>query len=407
MKKINTIGILAFMIIATLLLSACSLTYIPDNESAFDMDSDMFADRSEIMFDNVSESGVVNEDRGLINYADEGITESDVSMTISAVEGDLIDLQPKAIDPDEDIVEYTFTGPFNEVGLWQTQDGDIGKYLITIGATDGDLVIKEYVLVIINPRNKAPIIECPEEVVVSETDTVNLDCNLYDLEDDVFSLDYSGWMTSDEYTTTYDDAGEYTVLVSARDSENNTVQKEVSVIVKNKNRLPILSGVKDVYATETDIIILDVSTVDSDSDDLIITYGLPFDEDGVWATADGDDGNYASYVQVSDGTDTVTESFNIFIENINTRPHLAPIEDIEVTEGDVVLIKINATDAEDDELTITFSGWMTSEVYATNYDDAGEHYVKVTVSDGQLEVSQNVKVTVNNLNRPPVFVVPG
>jgi len=50
---------------------------------------------------------------------------------------------------------------------------------------------------------------------------------------------------------------------------------------------------------------------------------------------------------------------------------------------------------------------MTSEVYATTYDDAGEHYVKVTVSDGQLEISQNVKVTVSNLNRPPVFIVPG
>ncbi len=407
MKKINTIGILAFIIIATLLLSACSLTYMPDNETAFDMDSDALYDRSEIMFDDVSDSGLSDEDRELINYAEDGITESDVSMTIDAIEGELIDLQPKAVDPDDDLVEYSFSGPFNDVGLWQTKDGDIGKYLITITATDGDLIIKEYVLIIMHARNRAPVIECPEDVVVFETGIVNLNCNLYDLENDVFSLSYSGWMTSDEYTTTYDDAGEYTVIVSARDSENNTIQKEVNIIVKNKNRLPMLSGVEDVYATESDIIIMGVSAVDPDSDNLVITFGSPFDEDGVWITADGDDGSYASYVQVNDGVDTVTESFNVFIEHLNTRPYLAPIEDIEITEGDLVLIETNSTDAEDDELTITFSGWMTSEVYATTYDDAGEHYVKVTVSDGELEVSQNVKVTVANLNRPPVFVVPG
>ncbi len=405
MKKINKIGILAFLIIATLLLSACSLTYVPDNKSAFDMDSGLLGDRSEIMFDD--DSVLVDDDRELINYADEEINESDVAMTVSAVEGDLIDLQPKAVDPDDDLIEYTFTNPFNEVGLWQTQDGDIGRYLITISATDGDLVIKEYVLVIVYPRNKAPVVECQEEMVVFETDTVSLNCNFYDLENDIFSLSYSGWMTSDEYTTTYDDAGEYTVIVSAEDSENNTIQKEVKIIVKNKNRLPILSGVEDIYAMETEIIVLSVGAVDADSDNFIMSFGAPFDEDGVWVTADGDNGDYVSYVQVTDGTDTVTESFNIYVEHINTIPHLAPIEDIEVTEGDVVLIETTISDAEDDELTVTFSGWMTSEVYATTYDDAGEHYVKVTVSDGQLEISQNVKVTVSNLNRPPVFIVPG
>jgi len=102
----------------------------------------------------------------------------------------------------------------------------------------------------------------------------------------------------------------YTVIVSAEDSENNTIQKEVKIIVKNKNRLPILSGVEDIYAMETEIIVLSVGAVDADSDNFIMSFWST-----IWwrwcfgFTADGDNGDYVSYVQVTDGTDTVTESF--------------------------------------------------------------------------------------------------
>jgi len=99
---------------------------------------------------------------------------------------------------------------------------------------------------------------------------------------------------------------------------------------------------------------------------LLWVFGAPFDEDGVWVTADGDNGDYVSYVQVTDGTDTVTESFNIYVEHINTIPHLAPIEDIEVTEGDVVLIETTISDAEDDELTVTFF-WLDDFWSICNY----------------------------------------
>jgi len=214
-------------------------------------------------------------------------------------------------------------------------------------------------------------------------------------------------MNTSEYVTTYNDEGEYTVLVQAEDTNNNVIQKEINIIVKNKNRLPVLTGVKDIYATEFDVIVLDISAVDDDNDELTLTFVDPFDTDGIWVTEDGDDGAYPSYVKVTDGQDTVTERFNVYVDHINTRPVLEFIEDIVVDETEIVNIDVEVYDAENDDLTITFTGWMTSENYVTNYDDEGTHYVKVTVSDGKLETSQNVKVVVNNLNRPPVFIIPG
>jgi len=410
-KNIKPILLLSFMIISMLLISACSLIYSPEsiNESDIDLGDVTLnaAERNEIMYDELEVDTSNTDERELIRYADDDIDESDVSLTINAIEGELIDLQPKVEDPDNDKLELSFSGPFNEAGLWQTSDGDEGKYLITISATDGDLTTKEYVLINVYARNKGPIVECPEKITVFETETVKIACNVYDKEQDSFMINYSGWMDSNEYVTTYDDSGEYTVLVTVTDAEKNIVQKEISIIVKNKNRPPVLSGIDDIEAVETEVIVLDFDAYDPDGDELSIMFSDPFDEDGIWATEDGDDGVHESFVKVSDGIDTVSKNFKIIVDNINTRPYLAPIPEIVVNEGNLIEIDVDASDAEGDTLSITFSGWMDSDEYLTTFDDAGTHYVKVTVSDGRLESSQNVKIIVNNVNRPPVFIIPG
>ena len=63
---------------------------------------------------------------------------------------------------------------------------------------------------------------------------------------------------------------------------------------------------------------------------------------------------------------------------------LGPITDITVNEGDVVTLSPTATDADGDTLTFSYSGWMSTASYTTNYTDAGTHIVSVTVSDGTL-----------------------
>ena len=69
-------------------------------------------------------------------------------------------------------------------------------------------------------------------------------------------------------------------------------------------------------------------------------------------------------------------------EQQNLAPVLDPIADITVNAGEVVNISPTAADQDGDTLTYTYTGWMTSNTYTTNYLDEGVHTVTVTVSDG-------------------------
>jgi hypothetical protein len=50
--------------------------------------------------------------------------------------GDLINLDPCAIDPNSDPINCTYSAPINSSGQWQTQEGDAGVYIIEINVSD-------------------------------------------------------------------------------------------------------------------------------------------------------------------------------------------------------------------------------------------------------------------------------
>ncbi|MDR4497435.1 MAG: hypothetical protein MRK02_05865 [Candidatus Scalindua sp.] len=95
--------------------------------------------------------------------------------------------------------------------------------------------------------------------------------------------------------------------------------------------------------------------------------------------------------------------FGVADPKANRPPVLDPIADITVNEGDTVTLTPTATDPDNDSLTFTFSGWMSSNSYTTSYNDTGVHTVMVMVSDGSLIDSQGVVITVINANHAPVL----
>ncbi|MFH1770279.1 MAG: hypothetical protein ABH828_01860 [archaeon] len=330
---------------------------------------------------------------------------SDILIRVEGVEGDLMELKPTAYDPDGDIIAYTFSEPFDEDGNWQTKEGDAGKYVVKVTASDGKLFTSEDILIIISPMNKAPVIDCPEKLSFKESDLIKLPCDISDPEGSDLEIEYSGWMNSDKFQTDFKDAGEYIVTVTASDGERTTT-KTINIVVENLNRAPIVEGLKDLTVEETDMVKLDFEAKDPDFDDLTYEYSEPFDENGEWITNFGDTGNYEAYVVVSDGMSTVKSEFTVVVKQKNTMPSLEFIEPITVDEGDTITLPINAFDREGDLLEVTISGWFNTKEYTTNFDDAGEHIVTVSVSDGELTKSQDVEITVVDMNRPPVFKIP-
>ncbi len=329
--------------------------------------------------------------------------------TITKTEGERIVLHPQAIDPDGDEVHYSFTEPFAADGTWQTRIGDAGSYDVTITATDTHGAAAEVTItVIVLPANQPPHLNCPELIVVREGEDVIIDCEVSDPEGDEVAVSYDGWMDGPTRSTGYDDAGSYTVTVTAADEHG---QSEATVVVKveDVNRAPEfpLAFPTTLSAKEGDVVRIDASGVtDPDGDKVTVSFSEPFNERGVWHTHMGDAGQYTVEVVATDGTASTTRRVGVDIAMVNTPPELQPIDDITVTEGETIRLPLAATDRENDELSFTISGWMDSAEYTTTFEDAGEYTVRIEVSDGELSDSEIVHITVLNKNRPPVFRVP-
>ncbi len=274
----------------------------------------------------------------IIEEEEEGVVIPEDATVLIVEETELVSLVPQAEDPDQDVLDFTFTSPLDDNGEWQTTYGDAGEYTVTVTASDGLLTATKEVLMIVNRKEEAPVLESfrPEEtaIEVQETDTLAFSVVSSDLNDDVlryaWKLDGTDIGNDDsvEYQTTYDDSGSHTVKVTVTDGLFDT-EKIWSVTVGNVNRKPILSEVGDIEASETDTVVIELEAWDEDGDE--ISYSIDdsrFVQDGnvfTWETTYDDTGKHPVTVTVSDGVDTTSQEFTISIENVNRPPVILDI----------------------------------------------------------------------------------
>jgi hypothetical protein len=411
MKKI----FIALVIVLAVAISACSLQdYLPDsmlidntsNETTLQLLNDSFEFVDEPVQEEQSELQEESEDLDALNETtdeEEPLQDELVFATITVTEGDIVSLLDlQAEDPDGDIIDFEYSSPFDGDGLWQTNEGDAGKYLTTIKATDGVLSTTERIQIVVLPTNKGPVVNCPEEFEVQEGELIDLPCIIFDKEGDEVTFTVTGFMDELTYQTGYQDAGEHTVIVSASDGQRTTVE-EIQLTILPTNRPPQVTVPSKFTVQETQPLTLTLLAMDPDGDTLTMAYPPLFDENGVWQTEKGDAGLYELEVVVSDGVNDVTVPLHIEVENFNVPPELEPIGLVLVDEGDLITLDIEAEDLDGDNLTITISGFMTETTYQTDFDDAGEYWVLVEVADQKHVVEENVSIIINNVNRPPVF----
>ena len=325
---------------------------------------------------------------------------------VVAFEGDLIDLKPYVMDPDGDPITLGYTSPFDENGMWQTEAGDAGFYSVIVTATDGkDSFVTKQMTVNVLVRNKPPVFGIADTLEFNEGDFIEIDPEIADEDGDDVVVTYSGWMSSRTYQTTFEDAGEYQVTIKADDGVVR-VSKDISILVYDVNREPSLTLLTEprIEVTEGDLVLLEVETSDPDGDELSVSFSEPLDENGEWQTEAGDAGSYEIEIMVSDGVNEVTQEVLVEVLKRNTAPEIEFIgvspEYVELKKpGDEVTISLNvvASDADDDELTITYSGFMEeSEMTILYGTPGGVKTVTVTVSDGTDTVVEDVKFEINN-----------
>jgi len=156
---------------------------------------------------------------------------------VTVKEGDRITVKPTATDPDGDKITFTFGPPLGPDGTWQTTNKDVGKYTVNVSASDGTASVSTVFSITVQSLNKAPVIQMADSITVDEGQTVTLAPVITDPEGDELTITYSGWMKSNSYTTTYEDAGSHLVTITVSDGIN-TVKKDVTVVVNDQNRPP-------------------------------------------------------------------------------------------------------------------------------------------------------------------------
>jgi len=133
---------------------------------------------------------------------------------------------------------------------------------------------------------------------------------------------------------------------------------------------------------------------------------------------DTDDATGAVVVEVvdaddaeSDDTITVEEIEDADVEDVvadveealkNKDIDTSKLQRIEVSETELVDLKIDAKDDDLDTVTFEFSAPLDDDgAWQTDYGDAGEYVVTVTASDGTNTVERNILLAVKKKNVPP------
>ena len=190
------------------------------------------------------------------------------------------------------------------------------------------------------------------------------------------------------------------------------------------NIAPTVDAGEDQQLNEGEEVSLAGTVVDPDSDQLTITWSqksgtnveladattlaLVFTAPEVSATE-----QLEFELTVSDGEYTATDTVVVTVNHVNKLPTISAGDDISVDEGSVVNLVATATDADEDELVVSWQQVGGGDVSLTFADTLNPSFVapevtvdisvefELTVTDGQDTVTDNVVVMVKNVNKLP------
>jgi PKD repeat protein len=270
------------------------------------------------------------------------------------------------------------------------------------------------------PEETVPV-EAPEEalaLIAQETDKVSLQPQASDPDGDTLIFAFTSPLDEKgEWQTTYGDAGEYTVTVTASDGELATT-KDVLLIINKKEEAPTIDSASPegdvVEMSETERTSFRITASDLNKDPLSYEWKLDGEVVGdsteyTYQTTYDDAGSHTVKVDVMDGVSTASKIWAVDVSNLNRKPVLAAFEPVEAKETDTITIIAEATDADNDAIEYSISdARFTQErnvfVWETDYNSAGTYTITITASDGEDEASQDVQITVANVNRKPVIL---
>ncbi|MFM2611498.1 tandem-95 repeat protein [Vibrio campbellii] len=365
---------------------------------------------------------------------DSAVTDEDTPVTIDVlpndtdVDGDTLSIVNASVPADQGTVEIV-DGKL----VFTPADNFNGEATISYTVSDGELEDSAEVSVTVNPVNDAPVANDDSAVTDEDTPvTIDVLSNDTDVDGDTLTI-VNASVPVDQGTVEIVDGklvftpadnfnGEATISYTVSDGALED-SAEVSVTVNPVNDAPVAND--DSAATDEDTpVTIDVLTNDTDVDGdtlTIVNASVPVDQgtveivDGklVFTPADNFNGEATISYTVSDGVLEDSAEVSVTVNPINDAP-VANDDSAATDEDTPVTIDVltNDTDVDGDTLTIVNASVPADQgtveivdgklVFTPAENFNGEANINYTVSDGVLEDSAEVTVTVNPINDAPV-----
>tara|TARA_Y100000031_G_scaffold156936_1_gene214333 strand:+ start:853 stop:1926 length:1074 start_codon:yes stop_codon:yes gene_type:complete len=171
----------------------------------------------------------------------------DVTVEIKEIE--TVEFEVEASDLNKDELSYTWKLDGTETEYensytYETTYEDSGSHTVKVTITDGVFETEKIWSVTVDNLNRKPVLQEVGAIGVKEAEQVVIELDANDLDGDEVSYGIDDERFAQDgnvftWETTYDDAGEYTVTVSASDEVEAASQK-IMITVEDVNRPPVI-----------------------------------------------------------------------------------------------------------------------------------------------------------------------
>ena len=343
------------------------------------------------------------------------------------------------------------------------QDADHNNvYDVQVAVSDGTNTVTQDILVSVMNVDEPPSIRSPNTASIVENTTAVMNVYATDPEGRVLIFGITGgahqflfamnpftgrlsFASAPDFenpATTAIPNNVYSVTVAVSDG-TNLVEQLISVTVANANEPPAFTSANSVSVPENTTAVMSVAAADPEHDSL--SYSLTGGADQTLFNIDPDSGAvsfksapnfetptdanhdnvYSVQVQVSDGTNLVTQNLSITINNVDESPTNNSASTASIAENSAFVVTVTGSDpeghsplfgitggADQSKFTLNFLTGALSFVSPPDFEhptDANHdnvYAVQVTVSDGTHLVTQDISVTVTNVNETVTIPLP-
>ena len=444
----------------------------PDFENPADADSDNSYEitvEASDGTDSISDDLVItildveNEGNPIIEgLSSQSVNENEsinISFTVTDPQNDTITYSLSGVD--KDLFTLTFDGlnaslTSSSKDYEAPEDSDSNNvYLVSVNFSDElNTTSQEIEISVSNINDNNPIITSSDTFIVEENQTAvatltasdedndNLTFSISGGDSSVLDITESGVLTFKE-APNFEAKNTYSITASVSDGTNSASQGLV-INISNVNEAPVwnIPAVSFEYQENTfNVESIDIPDDVSDEDGDSLTYSLTGEDASAFEISgnivkfrgapdyenpiDSDGDNvYVVNAVASDGSlETVSPEFTVIILNINdNNPVFVDLqESVEVTNGQVNVFDIVATDADGDDISLSVTGvdasafiisdsdtlaFATAPDFANPSDQNGDNVYMIVLeaTDGERITSSNqIEITVLEVNNPPVI----